>query len=126
MAFHTPKMFQDFYRYHGIQPLPAGAATPWPNRAESAIRIFKRLFAALLHEVEHNKHRGQLRAVTARTLLRKAAAVRNTVVTIDGKAPMELAFGRRPRDLLNVGSMDPTQLSTAVTVPSATNEELQG
>jgi hypothetical protein len=41
MAFFTP-VFKIFYRYHGIQIDATGPTTPWPNRAESAVRVFKR------------------------------------------------------------------------------------
>ena len=39
--------------------------------------------------------------------MRKAATIRNTQITFSGKTPLELAFGRRPKDLLDPASMDP-------------------
>ena len=40
-AFFTDP-FMDFYRFHGISPYPCGPRTPWPNRAKTAVRLFKR------------------------------------------------------------------------------------
>ena len=40
MAFSSP-VFMTFYAYYGIQYLATGPRTPWPNRAESAVRLFK-------------------------------------------------------------------------------------
>ena len=34
--------FLTYYRTHGIKECPCGARTPWPNRAETAVRLFKR------------------------------------------------------------------------------------
>ena len=39
--FHTSE-FTEFYRFHGIVPYPLGPRTPWPNTAETAVRLFKR------------------------------------------------------------------------------------
>ena len=57
--------------------------------------------------------------------MRKAATVRNTQVTSSGKTPLELAFGRKPRDLLDPASMNPQQLTTTRTKDDHTNEEIQ-
>ena len=57
--------------------------------------------------------------------MRKAATVRNTQVTLRGKTPMELAMGRRPRDLLDPASMDPEQLTSTPTKQDLLNEEIQ-
>ena len=46
MAFQHPD-FQKFYRYHGIKPIATGPRTPWPNRAETAVRLFKRQLALM-------------------------------------------------------------------------------
>ena len=40
MAFTTGD-FEVFYRNHGIRPMPTGPGTPWPTRAEAAVRLFK-------------------------------------------------------------------------------------
>jgi hypothetical protein len=40
-AFFQPH-FQKWNRYEGIEELPSGPETPWPNRAASAVRLFKK------------------------------------------------------------------------------------
>ena len=52
MAFHNPHNLKDFYRLHNIRPVPTGPHTPWPNRAETAVRLFKKFMKALVEEVE--------------------------------------------------------------------------
>ena len=34
--------FIDFYRFYDISPYPRGPRTPWPSRAETVVRLFKR------------------------------------------------------------------------------------
>ena len=57
--------------------------------------------------------------------MRKAATVRNTQITLYGKTPMELAMGRRPRDLMDPASMNPEQLTSTQTKQDLVNEEIQ-
>ena len=54
-------------------------------------------------------------------VMRKAATVRNTQITLSGKTPM----GRRPRDLLDPASMNPEQLTSTPTKQDVLNEEIQ-
>ena len=122
MAFHSPHDLKEFYRYHNIRPLPTGPHTPWPNRAETGVRLFKGFLRAMVDRLEQE---GTLKSVTAAQLMRKAATIRNTQITFSGKAPLELAFGRRPKDLLDPANMDPQQLTTEPTDEDKTNEELQ-
>ena len=58
-------------------------------------------------------------------LMRKAATVRNTQITLSGKTVMELALGRRPRDLLDPASMNPVQLTSTPTKQDLLKEEIQ-
>ena len=46
MAFQSTEV-QDFFRRFGIKPFSTGPYTPWPNRAEAAVRVFK----ATLHDL---------------------------------------------------------------------------
>ena len=57
--------------------------------------------------------------------MRKAATVRNTQVTLSGKTPMELAMGRKPRDLMDLASMHQEQLTSTPTKQDLLNEEIQ-
>ena len=47
---------------------------------------------------------GHYAKITLGQLMRKAATVRNTQVTLSGKTPLELANWRRPRDLMDAAS----------------------
>ena len=47
MAFFTPS-WMTFWKTHGVKTMPTGRATPWPNRAETAVRLFKRQYEKLL------------------------------------------------------------------------------
>ena len=38
MAFFTPS-WMTFWNTHGVKTMPTGQATPWPHRAESAVRL---------------------------------------------------------------------------------------
>ena len=51
--------------------------------------------------------------------------MRHTEVILGGKTPMELAMGRRPRDLMDPASMNPEQLTSTLTQQDLVNEEIQ-
>ena len=48
IAFHQPQDMQAFHRMHNVKRLPAGRHTPWPNRAEMGVRLFKKFHVALV------------------------------------------------------------------------------
>ena len=52
-----------------------------------------------------------LKKVTYRQLVKAAATVRNETVTYGGVTPLELAFGRRPADLIQLDVATPTQFT---------------
>ena len=45
-AFFTDQ-FMAYYKFHGITPYACGPRTPWPNRAETAVRLFKRTWSIM-------------------------------------------------------------------------------
>ena len=47
MAFFNP-FWMTFCNAHGVKTMPIGRATPWPIRAETAVRLFKRQYEKLL------------------------------------------------------------------------------
>ena len=49
VAFHHPHDMQAFHRIHNIKRLPAGPFSPWPNRAEMGVRLFKKFLSALVN-----------------------------------------------------------------------------
>ena len=48
MAFNQPHDMQAFYRMHNVKRLPTRPHTPWPNRAEMGVRLFKKFLLALV------------------------------------------------------------------------------
>ena len=115
MAFHQPHDMQAFYRMHSVKRLPTGPHTPWPNRAEMGVRLLKKFLLALVDTAFKNLDQTTLAQITPAQFMRKAATVKNTQVTLSGKTPMELAMGRRPRDLMDPASMNPQQLTSTPT-----------
>ena len=107
MAFHYLHDMQAFYRMHNVNRIPTGPHTPWPNRAEMGVRLFKKFLLALVDTACKNLDQTTLAQITPAQLMRKAATVRNTQLTSSGMTPMELAMGRRPRDRLDPASMNP-------------------
>ena len=46
-AFMGAEM-ENYYNRHSIRPISLGPGTPWPNRAEAAIRMFKKQVSLML------------------------------------------------------------------------------
>ena len=99
----------EFYKANDIKPIPTGPFTPWPNRAEASIRLFKKQFGILVSSIKNDPHLG---ASTPKQLMKASSHARNASVTYGGKTPIELVFGRKPRDLINLETATPTQLTT--------------
>ena len=59
--------FLTYYRTHGIKECPCGARTPWPNRAETAVRLFKRQWQLMTKSLEDDRFKG----VTIREAIKK-------------------------------------------------------
>ena len=100
--------FNEYYKFHGIKGLPCGPGTPWPNRAETAVRLFKRQWSLMPKSLEGDE---RLNGVTVRQAVKMPVWARNTQLTISGYSPLELATGRRPADLFDVETANPEQLS---------------
>ena len=109
MAFHTDPWLR-FFRYYNIEPIALGPRTPWPNRAETAVRLFKRQLSTLAGDALADPDFKRIKCTVAQ-LVKKAVWARNTTLTYSGKAPIELAFGRRPPDIIMTENASPTQLS---------------
>ena len=76
MAFHHPHDMQAFYRLHIIKTIPTGPPTPWRNRAERSVLLFKKFLSALVDTASKNLDQTTLAQITAAQLMRKAALVR--------------------------------------------------
>ena len=85
--------FMAYYKFHGITPYPCGPCTPWPNRAETAVRLFKRTWSIMGKALADE---GYAEKVTVRQAVKKVAWARNCQLTVSGYSPLEIATGRRP------------------------------
>ena len=59
-----------FYNRKNIRPITLGPGTPWPNRAEAAVRVYKKQIALMLKAVTEDPSRYE---ITYRQLLRQAS-----------------------------------------------------
>ena len=101
--------FLEYYKFHGIKDLPCGPRTPWPNRAETAVRLFKKQWTIVAMSLEGDE---RFNGVTIRQAVKMTAWARNTQLTISGYSPLEIATGRRPPDLFDVETANPEQLTS--------------
>ena len=107
---------------HNIRPISLGPGTPWPNRAEASIRMFKKQVSLMLLSLKDDP---LLANITYKQLLRQACISRNTMVTHGGVTPIELAFGRRPVDITTIELVNPAQLTTEAPAPERQIEALR-
>ena len=71
------------------------------------VRLFKKFLSELVDTASKNLAQATQSQTTPAQMMRKGATVRNTHVILSGKTLMELALGRRPRDLMDPASMTP-------------------
>ena len=102
-------MFIDFYKFHGSTPYPCGPRTPWPNRAETAVRLFKRAWVYMAKSLEDEGFDDKL---TVRQAVKKVVWARKRPAHRPSNSPLEIATGRRPPDLFDVETSAPEQLSS--------------
>ena len=91
MAFHRPRDMQAFYRMHNVKRVPTGPHTPWPNRAEVGVRLFKKFLSTFVDTASKISDKPILSQITRAHLMRKASMARNTQVTLSGNMLKELA-----------------------------------
>ena len=111
-----------YYKFHGITPYPCGPRTPWPNRAETAVRLFKRTWSIMAKALADE---GYAEKATVRQAVKKVAWARNCQLTVSGYSPLEIATGRRPPDLFDVETSTPEQLSAEPSDEDRTTLDLQ-
>ena len=99
--------FNESYKFHGIKGLPCGPRTPWPNRAETAARLFKRQWSIMTTSWEGDDG---FNGVTIRQAVKMTVWARNAELTISGYSPWGVAAGRLPPDLFDVEAANPEQL----------------
>ena len=109
-AFMGPD-WEQYYQHFDICPVNLRCHDSlWPNRAETAVRLFKRQVSLMLRAIQERTVHKTLASVTYRELLSAAALARNLSVTYGGVCPLELAFGRRPAELIQLDTALPNQL----------------
>ena len=111
-----------FYNRKNIRPITLGPGTPWPNRAEAAVRMRKGQIALMLKAVTEDPSRYEF---SKRQLLREASLARNSMVTVGGVSELEMAFGRRPAYLLYQDNMSPEQLTASLPSPEKSIDALR-
>ena len=82
-AFMT-ETWEHFYPSLDIAPISLGPNTPWPNRAEAAVRLLKAQLKIMLSSIKAGAAPATLKKVTYRQLVKAAATVRNQTVTYGG------------------------------------------
>ena len=113
--------FLTYYRTHGIRECPCGSRTPCPNRAETAVRLFKRQWQPMSQSLEDERFKG----VTVREAVKSTVWARNAQLIVSGYSPLDIATGRRPPDLLDIETADPAQLRVEPLAEDRTQQELQ-
>ena len=78
--------FNEYYKFHGIKGLPCGPRTPWPDSAETAVRLFKRQWSLVTKSSEGDE---RFNGVTIRQAVKMTVWARNAQLTISGL----LSFG---------------------------------
>ena len=118
--------FRKWYDYHGIKPIELGANTPWPNRAEAAVKLFKHYSQILIDSVRHYAETNPgMKNITVRAMLHRACWARNNAVTYGGKTPLEIATGRRPPDVIDLENMMPKQLASEPSLDQQCDNQLR-
>ena len=126
MALHHPHDMQEFYRMHNVRrdflqdcTLLGQIELRWVYDCS------KKKISALVDTAFKKLDQTTQSQITPAQLMGKAATVRITQLTLSGQTPTELAMGRRPRDLMDLASMNREQLTFTPTTQDLVNEEIQ-
>ena len=90
-AFMSPAS-ERMYQRLDMRPITLGPMTPWPNRAETANRLFKKQVSLMMSSLHDGTAHQSLTDITYRGLLKAAALARNSSITYGGVTPLELAL----------------------------------
>ena len=112
MAFHQSHDMQAFNRMHNVKRLPTGPRTPWPNRSEMGVRLFKNF--SWHWWIQSPKTWTQ---ITAQLML-KAATVRNS------KTPWNWPLDEN-QEISWTSFHNPERLTSTPTKQVLLNEEIQ-
>ena len=92
MAFH--QLHAECTTKRESQP---GPHAPWPNRTEMGVRLFEKFLSALVDTASKNLDQTALAQITLAQLIRKAATVRNTQVTLKWQDAHGMSCGRQTK-----------------------------
>ena len=115
-----------FYDEHKIDVITQGANTPWPNRAEAAVKLFKKHAELLLDSVRRQGHtNADWKRYTVDEIFTEATKARNYSLTYGGRCPSEIAFGQKPPDIIDIEHYTPSQMTNEPRAPELNFRELQ-
>ena len=100
MAFHQPPDMQAFCRMHNVEETSDRTADTMAKPSRDGCTIVQEVSLGTRgYSLKKTLDQTTLAQITPAQPTRKAATTRNTQVSSSGKTPMEVAMGRRPRDL---------------------------
>jgi len=106
---------KEWHALHGIKPIELGPHTPWPNRAEAAVKLFKHCAQILIDPIRsYAEIEPAISKATVRQILSRAVWARNLSLTYGGKCPLEIFSGRRPPDTIDPAKSLPERLTATL------------
>ena len=121
MAFHSSGL-PDFFRRFASNLFSTGPYTPWPNQKEATIRVCKATLFDLCAQLGSSP---ELRQVTVRELVEENCCSEVCHGNLWRKTPVELAFGRRSRDVVTIENSSQEQRTTPETPRDLANQTLK-
>ena len=116
-----------FYDDAGVKDkITQGANTPWPNRAEAAVKLFKKHAEILIDSLRRQGHLDKdWKRFTVQEIFQEAVKARNFALTYGGRSPYEIAWGIKPPDVIDIEHYTPGQMTTEPRAPELHARELQ-
>eukprot|EP00973_Karenia_brevis_P030560 4215143-Karenia_brevis.AAC.1 len=101
-----------YYATHGIKPIALGphththTHTPRPRRAEAAVKLFQTQTKFLADQYKISLPEDPApKKVTFTGMPKKAVYARNRSVSYGGQTPVEIAWGHKPDDIVQLENM---------------------
>ena len=113
--------FMAYYKFHGVSPYPCGPRTPWPNRAQTAVHLYKRTFSIIAKALADEGYAEKV--VVCQAVSQEGGWSKKLAAY--GYSPFEIATGRRPPDLFHVETSSPERLPANPAEEDRTTLDLQ-
>ena len=113
--------FMAYYKFHGVSPYPCGPRTLWPNRAQTAVHLYKRTFSIIAKALADEGYAEKV--VVCQAVSQEGGWSKKLAAC--GYAPFEIATGRRPPDLFHVETSSPERLPANPAEEDRTTLDLQ-